>query len=205
MPRVRKIPHLTVEQYLAQEERAQVRHEYVNGQVFAMTGATEAHNAICVNLLTFLHQKVKGSGCRVFINDMKVHVETANSFYYPDIMVTCEPFVGDSVFKQSPKLIVEVLSPSTSRTDRREKLVAYRQLISLQQYLIVHQKRNCIEVYQKNQQAQWEVMVLGKSDTVSFDCLESRPEISVEAVYEGVSIPPMVKEDEEDFEYSFAE
>ncbi len=197
-----KLPDLTVEEYLAQEKRAKVRHEYVNGQVFAMTGATAAHNVISGNLYALLHHHLRGSGCRPFINDMKVRIEIGNSFYYPDVMVTCEPFDGKSVFQQSPVLIAEVLSPSTTHIDRREKLVAYRRLSSLRQYLIIHQSRYRIEAHKKDADGQWEVSVLGKNDVLLLDSLPSRLNVTVAAIYEGVIQELVVEEEDEDYELS---
>jgi Uma2 family endonuclease len=204
MAQFQKIPDLTVEEYLAQEELAEVRHEYVNGQLFAMAGASDAHNVICVNLLALIHQHLKGSGCRAYINDMKVRIDVANSFYYPDIMVTCEPIDAKSAYKQLPVLIVEVLSPSTSHIDRREKLVAYRHLSSLRQYLIVHQNRYRIEAYRKDKDGQWEVTIITRNDMVAFTALPGELEISTEAVYEGVVLEPTVEEDEEKYAYEFS-
>lgn len=198
-----KIPDLTVEEYLFQEERGNVRHEYVNGQIFAMSGATEAHNMICGNLYALLHNHLKGSGCRPFMNDMKVRVELANSFYYPDIMVTCEPFEAKSIFKQAPVLIAEVLSPSTTHIDRREKFVAYRQLSHLRQYLIIHQFRYRIESYQKDAvDGQWEVSMFGKNDVLSLHVPPSRLDVPVAAIYEGIIQEPVVEEEQEDYEFS---
>ncbi len=200
MSQFSKVPDLTVDEYLAQEERANVRHEYVKGQVFAMTGATEAHNVINGNLYALIHHHLRGSGCRAFMTDMKVRVEIANSFYYPDIMVTCEPFEAKSVYKQLPVLIAEVLSPSTKHIDRREKLVAYRQLSSLRQYLIIHQNRYRIEIYQKDADGQWQVSILGKNDLVFLDSLPSRLDVPIAAIYDGIILEPFVEEEEEDYE-----
>jgi Uma2 family endonuclease len=166
-----------------------------------MTGATEAHNVICGNLHALLHNHLRGSGCRPFMNDMKLRIEVANSFYYPDIMVTCEPYDGKSVFKKLPVLIVEVLSPSTRHIDRREKLVAYRQVSSLRQYLIMHQSRCRIEIYRKDADDQWEVSVLGRADSISFDCLPTVLVAPVEVLYEGVALAPLVEEEEEEEDY----
>src|SRR5579871_5059323 len=98
--------HLSVDEYLKLEESSIVRHEYVGGRTFAMVGSTEAHNAIVTNITGIIWSKVRGTGCRVFAADMKVRVEGASSFYYPDVMVTCEPFSAKSVYKTSPNLIV---------------------------------------------------------------------------------------------------
>ncbi len=193
------VPDLTVDEYLAQEELGIARHEYVSGQLFAMTGATEAHNIICGNLFALLHSHLRGSTCRVFMNDMKVRLERSNSFYYPDIMVTCEPYEGKSVFKQSPLLIAEILSPSTKHIDRREKLVSYRQLSSLRHYLIIHQARNRIEAYEKDSDGQWVVSILGKNDLLILNSISQKPSLSASDIYEGVIQEPFVEEEEEDY------
>lgn len=201
MAKPEKIRYMTVEDYLKFEECATVRHEYVRGQLFAMSGATEAHNVISGNLYVALHNFLRGSGCRVFQNDMKVRVEAADSFYYPDIMVTCEPFDAKSVFKESPSLIVEVLSPSTKYIDRREKLVAYRQLSNLRQYILVDQNRVLIEVFSRISDTEWELSMLHNSDELRLEALPDKPlVIPVVAVYEDVVLSPFVKESEEEYE-----
>src|SRR5262249_26861704 len=116
-----ELMRLSVEEYLALEEKSKVRHEYVAGHIFAMAGANDAHNIISINVATILRPHLRRSGCRVYMVDMKVRVEAADTFYYPDVMVTCEPFAAKSVFKSRPVLLVEVLSLGTELVDRREK------------------------------------------------------------------------------------
>jgi Uma2 family endonuclease len=195
-----RIPEMTIEEYLELEEHSTVRHEYIRGQVFAMTGATEAHNIICGNLFAVIHAHVRGTGCRAFINDMKVKVEPASSFYYPDIMVTCEPFEAESVAKCHPTLIIEVLSRSTKQIDRREKLVAYRQLSSLRCYVMVHQSRMLVELYRKCADGQWELSTLkNKSDLLEFAGLFEKPlQIPLNEVYGEVDLPSLVEESKEE-------
>lgn len=144
-----KISQLTVEEYLASEELASVRHEYVNGRTFAMTGGSKRHNTISLNIAATMRHLLKGSGCNVFIADVKVRANAANSFYYPDVMVVCGSAGNDEFYTESPTVIFEVLSKSTAGVDRREKLVAYQQISSLQSYLVVHQSRKRVEHYQR--------------------------------------------------------
>lgn len=195
------VPYMTVDEYLNFEEGSKVRHEYVEGQIFAMSGSTEAHNLICVNLLTAVHAHLEGTGCRAFTNDMKVHVKAANSFYYPDIMITCEPFVAKAVSKSAPILIAEVLSPSTKQIDRREKLVAYRKIDSLMEYLLVHQTEMLIEMHRKDANGLWRVSEVRGSDEL---CLESLPgsifRIPVPKIYSGLELPHLVEEEEDEYE-----
>lgn len=203
MPESAKVQYMTVQDYLIFEETAKLRHEYVRGQVFAMSGSTEAHNIISNNLNVALHNFVRGSGCRVFTHAMKVRVEKADSFYYPDVIVTCEPIDAKSVFKCSPSLIIEVLSPSTRQIDRREKLVAYQQLGSLHQYVIVHQSRMFIEAYTRISQSdnEWQLDTLRRSDELRLQALPHKPLcMPVTAVYDGVDVPTRVEESEEEYE-----
>lgn len=194
---------MTPDEYLEFEEWSSIRHEYLDGQVFAMTGAREAHNAICMNLAAKLHSHLRGTGCRVYASEMKVHVEAANSFYYPDLMVTCEPFVAASVFKSQPRLIIEILSRSTAATDRREKLVNYQKLDSLCEYVLINQHKIHLEVYRKATDGSWSFEKLGKSDEL---ILESMPNhglgIQMHEIYEGLDLPSTVEEEEEEYEFS---
>jgi Uma2 family endonuclease len=198
--------YITPEEYLLFEEHSPTKHEYVDGRVFAMTGATEAHNIICMNLATKIHSRLKGTGCRAYANVMKVRVEAANSFYYPDIMVTCEPIEAASVFKCAPRLIIEVLSRSTSRIDRTEKLVAYRQLDSLSEYVIVHQKKMLVEKYSKRSDGVWELTSLKKGDKLSLKSIPGKPlNIALSDIYESLDPPSVVKESEEDYYVEYDE
>lgn len=199
------LPYMTEDEYLNFENSSNRRHEYLDGQVFAMTGSTQAHNLICVNLLSRLHAHLQGSRCRCFINDVKVHVKAARSFYYPDLMVTCESFAASSVLVTSPVLIIEVLSPSTQQIDRREKLVAYRKIDSLQEYVLVHQRKMLVEIYRRSTQDNWHLFKLSSSDAL---LLESMPEkvlsIPVPEIYGGMDLPTLVKEGEQP-DYDFEE
>lgn len=185
-----KWERLSVEEYLEMEQDSAIRHEYVAGQIFAMAGATEAHNVIALNIATILRAKLRGTGCRVFIFDMKARIEATDAFYYPDIMSTCEPFVSESVFKSRPFLIVEVLSPSTAQIDRREKMIAYGKLDSVQEYLIVHQSQRKVEVHRKDGEGKWQSMIVGGADAIPLESLPNGPYmLSLDEVYEEVSFP----------------
>src|SRR3954464_8722789 len=112
-----------VEDYLEGEKVSEVRHEYIGGVVYAMAGASDEHNAIALTLASRLRAHLHGKTCRAFINDMKVRLEVAQDdiFYYPDVMVACDPRDTDRYFKRFPKVVIEVLSEATERADRREK------------------------------------------------------------------------------------
>lgn len=130
---------LTVEEYLALEESAPVKHEYVAGTIHAMVGTTKRHNQIAGNIFAHLWNRTRSGPCRVYASDVKVRVEDV--FYYPDVMVACDPADDDPLVEHNPCLIVEVTPPSTESTDRREKMFNYREIPSLKAYLIVDQNR----------------------------------------------------------------
>jgi Uma2 family endonuclease len=138
---------LTIEEYLETEESSEVRREYLGGWVYAMAGASEEHNIIATNIVVSLKSHLRGGPCRVFISDMKVRVEATDAFYYPDIVVTCDPKDDQRYFKTRPAVIIEVSSPSTKFTDHREKLLAYQALDSLRQYVVIAQERVSVESF----------------------------------------------------------
>src|SRR5215210_9413337 len=129
---------LSVGGYLEGERDSEVRHEYVAGQAYAMAGASARHNRIALNIAGRLNDLLADGECEAFMSDMKVRV-APDLFYYPDVVVACDPAGGDPYVRAEPRLVVEVLSPSTERTDRREKLAAYQSCPSLQEYALVSQ------------------------------------------------------------------
>ena len=135
-------PRMSPAEYLVFEERSPVKHEYVDGYVYAMVGATDRHNLIAQNLLIAL-RSTRPTGCQVFISDMKLKVRLLADeyFYYPDVLMSCEATDRDPLFREQPVLLIEVASPSTARIDRGEKLNNYRQLPSLREYVIAEQDR----------------------------------------------------------------
>jgi len=161
----------TVEEYLHLEETSEIRHEYVDGEIFAMAGSSEEHNLIAGNIYALLRSYFRGTPCRAFISDMKVKikVQKANIFYYPDIFVSCEANHRERYFKTSPNLIVEVLSNSTKTTDKREKRLNYQNIESLQEYVLVSQDEIKVEVYRKNSEGNWLMETLGKDDKLRLD------------------------------------
>lgn len=134
-------PMISVADYLAGEEVAEIKHEYVAGRVYAMTGTSIRHNRICGNLFAMLHGTLAGGPCEVFIADVKVHCFLGHNdlFYYPDLMVCCDPRDTATHYREHPCLLVEVLSESTRGNDLREKLIAYSRIDALQAYLVLEQ------------------------------------------------------------------
>ena len=143
-------PHWTVEEYLEFEKTSPIRHEYVSGQLYAMAGGTKNHNRIALDLAGVLNHKLNHSGCEAFVSDVKVYVHP-EVYYYPDVIVTCEELTEDEdeddYIAENPVLLVEVLSKTTQRTDRFEKLREYQFLPSLREYLIIEQTHYQVEVY----------------------------------------------------------
>lgn len=165
MASVRRIELISVEDYLAGEQTAEVRHEYAAGAVYAMVGATARHNRIALRLATRLEAHLGGSQCQTFVSDMKVMA--ADVFYYPDVVVTCQPVAPEAVYLTEPALIVEVLSESTEGRDRLEKWTAYRALPSLREYVLIAQDRPAVEVYRRNEEG-WDQISLEIGEIIEF-------------------------------------
>ncbi|MEP7337684.1 MAG: Uma2 family endonuclease [Acidobacteriota bacterium] len=140
--------HWTVEEYLAFEKTSPVRHEYVDGLIFAMAGESKNHNRLASKICTRLNLHLEDDRCEVFIENVKVKVSPTR-YYYPDVVVSCnEPTEDeDAYIIEDPVMILEVLSPTTKRNDRVEKMNAYQKLASLREYIIVSQERVRIEIY----------------------------------------------------------
>jgi Uma2 family endonuclease len=177
---------ITVDDYLAGEKDGELRHEYIDGEVYAMTGASDRH-ALIVNALAFaLTPAARQRRCQLFTNDMKVRFELAGAtvFYYPDLLLACDPADRELYFRTAPCLVVEVLSPRTERIDRREKLFSYITLPSLQEYLLVGQDRPLIEIHRRSKGWTAEEFASG---SLRLDCLDT--DLSVADVYADVSFP----------------
>lgn len=149
-------PSLTADEYLHLEEQSPIKHEYIDGQIYAMAGASDPHVTLAGNLFALLRSHVRGSGCRVYISDMKARLESLNRFYYPDVMVTCDPRDRETpTYKRFPTLIVEVLSDSTEAFDRGDKFSDYQTLESLQEYVLINTKRQRVECFRRNDEGLW--------------------------------------------------
>ncbi len=146
---------LSADAYLAGELESQVRHEYVDGEVYAMVGASDRHGLIALNFAGQLSQRLPDR-CQVFSSDMKVRIQTAEReiFYYPDVVGSCDPRDRKPYYRQHPCLVIEVLSPQTARLDRFEKFMFYRNLDSLEEYLLVSQEYRQVEVFRRADQWQ---------------------------------------------------
>ncbi len=146
--------------YLVWEADQSERHEYFQGEVFAMAGVTENHITVALNAAVALRSHLKGTPCKVFISDMRVQVEAVDAYFYPDVVVRCQPKPADSgqaVSMDAPILIVEVLSNSTATWDRGGKFAAYRQLPSLQEYVLIDPQAQTVELYRRNAAQRFEL------------------------------------------------
>jgi Uma2 family endonuclease len=189
-------PHrrLSLDEYLAMEEASPVKHEFVAGEVYAMSGVTLRHNLITLNIVRCLHGPARARRCSVLATDVKLRV--MDRIYYPDVIVACGKAAEVELIIDEPSLIVEVTSPSTRVVDRREKLDAYLRIPSLRQYLIVDQRRKHVLSYGRHEDGDWlRDEVEGEGD-ISIPFLETR--VMMAELYEDVSLPPLaVKEGEE--------
>jgi Uma2 family endonuclease len=179
------ITHITVEEYLAGEQLSEIRHEYIGGAVYAMAGGSEAHNLICLNLATALRAQLRGKTCKVFMSDMKLRLQIAHDdiFYYPDLLVTSDPEDNATFYKTRPSVLVEVLSPSTERTDRREKFLSYQRLHSLSEYILISQDKLQVSIFRKAND--WAPEQLLANDTLSLPSLAF--DMPIAELYEDVT------------------
>ena len=163
----------TEEQYLAWEETAAEKSEYVDGKIRAMSGGTEPHASIPMNIGGELRTALRGKACRVLSSDMKVW--TANAFYYPDLSVVCGPSIYRGRNKHTitnPVVVVEVLSPSTERKDRGEKFIRYQQIETLRSYLLVSQTEPRVELFERGENGHWDYStVAGLENAVAISSL----------------------------------
>ncbi|MGE5155122.1 MAG: Uma2 family endonuclease [Bdellovibrio bacteriovorus] len=172
---------LTAAEYLEGEKSAAERHEFVNGAVFAMTGASKTHNRLTKRLARLFDDRLAGRPCEAFGTDVKVRVQGLNDdrFYYPDLHVECAPFTPHEYYSEHPVLILEVLSNSTERGDRSDKFYAYRRLSSLMEYILVAQDACRVEVYRRA--TGWDLEVFGTGERFRLDALDD--ELGVDEIY----------------------
>lgn len=180
-----KAAEFTPEAYLAWESEQSERHEYVNGEVFLMTGTTTMHNVIGGNLFVALKNGLRGKPCRIYMADVKLRVETVNGYFYPDLMVTCSAHDRQQPLVQSePTVVVEVLSDSTAGYDQGAKFENYRQLASLREYVLVAQGTASVLVYRRGEGVEWIVHPYHAGEVMALPSLELG--IPVDLIYEDV-------------------
>ncbi|WP_126147415.1 Uma2 family endonuclease [Synechococcus elongatus] len=191
---------LSVAEYLQFEADSDVKHEYRAGEVYAMAGATDAHNTIAGNLFVFLRNHVRGSGCRVYMSDMKARIERSNCFFYPDLLVTCDPRDQETAsYKRFPKLIVEVLSPSTEAFDRGDKFADYQTLETLEEYVLISTSRQRVDCFRRSLEGVWTLQFyLPNAEVLPLRSIGL--EVQLSDLYEDVTLPapPSIPESSEE-------
>lgn len=179
---------LTPQDYLAFERKSGIKHEYFDGEIFAMAGAKRNHNKIVGNLTGLVWQNLKGKDCEFYPNDMRVFVPETGLYTYPDLVVVCgEPEFQDDVFDTllNPVLLIEVLSESTEGYDRGKKFQHYRSIESLEEYILVSQDEAWIEKYVKHGDGFWMLSeAVGLDSSIEFSSIEC--EIALGEVYDKI-------------------
>jgi len=177
---------MTAAEYLVWEAKQELRHEYIDGEIVAMTGGSLPHNDIALNLYRALYPHLRERGCRVNVSDAKVQARKNSRYFYPDLVVSCDPDdLKSREFIQKPKVIVEVLSPGTANYDRTKKLKYYRQIPSLQEYVLVDSEEIVVEVYRRGEGKMWLYYEYEAGEAISLESIEF--ECAIELLYEGVS------------------
>ncbi len=162
-------PRLTMSasDFLTWDVTVTERHEFVDGEVFARAGAEDRHVTVALNVAMALRQHLRGTPCRTYMSDMKLHVAAANSYFYPDVMVTCnEADHANPLIKAAPVLVVEVLSPGTAAYDRGEKFAHYRRVESLQEYMLVDVDTRRTDLHRKGADGLWVLHPFDAGQTV---------------------------------------
>ncbi len=177
---------MTAEEYLEWEAKQELRHEYIDGEIIAMTGGTLPHNSITLNFYTALRPHLRQRGCAGYVSDAKVQARKNSRYFYPDVVVTCD---ADDLkakdFIQNPKVIVEVLSPGTANYDRTKKLKYYRQIPSLQEYVLVDSEEITVEVYRRGEGKMWLYYVYETGEAIALASIGF--ECAIDLLYEGVT------------------
>jgi Uma2 family endonuclease len=177
--------YISPEEYLEGEKISLVKHEYIQGQVYAMAGASDAHNLITGSFYSLLRNHLRGKGCLPYTGDMKAQIDAQDIYYYPDILVTCDPRDRSSeYFKRYPCLIIEVLSDATEAFDRGNKFSDYRHLETLQEYVLVKQDRHSVDCFRRNEQGRWELYAFVEGDEVELKSIDFS--CAITSLYEDV-------------------
>lgn len=187
MATARQVSLMSEGEYLESEKTSAVRREYVDGHVYAMAGAHSNHNVLSGNIHAAFHLFLKGKPCRAYMSDMKVRIGNGSKYYYPDALVNCPPVNG--YFTETPTILVEVSSKSTRRTDETEKRMAYMQIETLQEYVLIAQDYVEVEVIRRSEG--WQSSKYHLGDAVTFTSIGLT--ITVEEIYDGVQNKDMTK------------
>ncbi len=180
----------SIDEYLRMENTEVVKHEYYQGEIFAMSGAKVPHNTIVVNLLIKLGQKLKGKKCKPFDSDQRIHIPSNTLFTYSDISIICGEIItlnNDEYNVLNPTVIIEVLSSSTKNYDRGEKFKLYRDITTLKEYILVDSESIHIETFRLNENDHWELEEYNSAeDILIIKAIEEN--ITLSEIYDGVRI-----------------
>ena len=173
------------EDFLEWEETQEDKHEFIQGEIFAMGGARRDHVVVAGNTFALLKHHLKGKPCQVYISDMKLRVEQIDAFFYPDVMVSCdEKDHKAEQFLSNPSLIIEVLSASTEAFDRGEKFAAYRHIQSLKEYILIDIKTRRIDCFRRTEENDWLLHVSEDQESCEFICLHIS--VALDDIFEDV-------------------
>ena len=175
-----QLDFISEQEYLAGEQTSELKYEYIDGYVYAMSGASNNHNLIAGNVFATLANHLKKKPCRPYISDMKVKI--GSRYFYPDVLVDCSNLTGDSYYTEQPIILVEVLSKSTRRMDETTKRMTYMQIPSLQEYILIEQDFVDVEIIRRETGWLSEHYFLGDELTISSIGLT----LTVEDIYERV-------------------
>lgn len=192
---------MTAEEYLAFDRNSEFKHEFANGEILAMTGASLHHTLICANFMGVLRADLRKLGCRAVQSDLRVQVKRENAYRYPDVTVYCgDPDLSDEENQDTllnPLILAEVLSPTSEKRDRGQKFHEYRQIESLQEYLIISQDVMRVEQYTRQTNNKWILTICDGAEAIlqmsSIDC-----EITLADLYEDVTFEQASDETETD-------
>jgi Uma2 family endonuclease len=178
---------MTVEEYLVWEPIQLERHDYWAGEVFAISGGSDAHNTVTLNVAVGLKNHLRGSPCRVFVNDMRLGLARDDHYTYPDVFVTCDDRdrgEAASLTKRHPLVVVEVLSPSMAAYDRGLKFQHYCALESLQELVFIDPDTRVVEIYRRNNFNRWEIFPSDSIGGVRFESVNVN--ITADSLFEGL-------------------
>ena len=179
------LPRFTPEEYFAWEEQQLERHEYIDGEVYAMTGGSINHSEVAGKFVTILNNHLKGRGCKILTADAKVNIARSNDYVYPDVSVTCDNRDKNTAqYITYPCLIIEVLSPSTAAYDRGDKFTMYRRNPVLQDYVLASADKMSIDLFHKDEQGKWDILNYRAGDAVELQSIDLN--FPIEDVYQEI-------------------
>ncbi|MDX2283475.1 MAG: Uma2 family endonuclease [Bacteroidia bacterium] len=185
-----KLSYSTPEAYLEAESASSSRHEYQDGLILDMAGGSVRHDMICMNLYADLRNGLRGKPCRAFSANMKLYVQAANAFYYPDAWIVCgEPrvFPGRNDALTDAATVFEVLSPATEARDRGEKFMSLQLLPGLMEYILIHQNRRTAEIFRRQPTGVWMYERIDEGPALALERIGLS--LAFDSVYEGVIFP----------------